>query len=246
MTIQHQHGHGILFGLGTGRCGTSSLSTLLNGQPDTVCFHELNPSGMAWSGAETTVHSLMRDFMAILEGQNRAVTADLVSPNRLAPLPRLKRLRHVSSLGDVASYYLPYVRIILRRWPEVRFPCLRRDRSQVVESFVQKLASTTSQSSRNHWASPNDLRWKRDPIWDRCFPHFDDMAHKTLQAYVGQYYDMYYDEVERLIRKYPQNIRIFDTTMFNSKKGRSEILAFCLPDGPHRNFQVHANKGAGV
>lgn len=234
-------GTGIVFGLGSGRCGTSSLAALLNGQPEVACFHELNPSSMAWSGAEATIGSLMRDLEAILAGEERVVTADLVSPNRLKPLARLQNLSRVHAVGDVGSYYLPYVEMMVRNWPGLRFPCLQRDRDQVIASFAAKLAQSSPRATRNHWASRADARWRRDPIWDRCFPTFDGMQDESLERHIGRYYDLYNEMAESLASRYPDQVRIFSTNDLNSCEGRAQILEFCLPGRHHVDFEAHHN-----
>lgn len=239
-------GKGILFGLGSGRCGTSSLASLLNGQPETVCFHEINPSSMAWSGAETTIGSLMRDFIAILGGEERDVTADLVSPNRLEPLQRMRSLSQVSAIGDIGSYYLPYVPMMIDRWPGLRFPCLRRSRAEVVASFAVKLTQPTSVASRNHWSPEGDKRWRRDAIWDRCFPTLEGMLEQGLEAHVARYYDMYYETAEDLAAQYPDQVRIFELKEMNSAEGRERLLKFCLPNREHFDLTVHRNAGPKI
>lgn len=235
---------GIVFGLGTGRCGTTSLASLLNGQPETVCFHELNPSCMAWSGAEATIGSLMRDFKAILGGEQPEVTADLVAPNRTAPLERASSLPKISAIGDIGSYYLPYVPFMLDRWPGLRFPCLRRDRSEVIASFAFKLSQPTSALHRNHWAAQEDNRWRRDMVWDRCFPTFTGMSDKDLEAHIALYYDTYYEKAEYFAARFPDRLRIFAMTDLNSSEGRARLLEFCLPSRVHVDLEVHLNAGA--
>ncbi|WP_158644705.1 sulfotransferase [Paracoccus jeotgali] len=237
-----ENGKRIIIGLGSGRCGTMSLAKLINAQTNSVCFHELNPSGMSWCGAEYTVLSLLRDFTAIIEGEERAITADLVSPDRLSIMPRLLELQNVDVLGDVASYYLPYVELVISRAPAARFPCMRRDKKETIDSFVNKLSELPNEKPRNPWACLEDRRWRHDPIWDRCFPKTSKVNGEDLAEYIGEYYDEYYREAEIVEREHRENFRIFDTNDLNSNEGRSEILNFCLPDADHKNFHVHKNK----
>lgn len=240
--MDKERGKGIVIGLGAGRSGTSSLAALLNVQPGTVCFHELNPSSMAWSKAESTVGSLMRDFCGILSGEYRAVTADLVSPGRLKHFTRLMELENIRAIGDVASYYLPYVDMLLEHWPAVRFPCLRRSRNEVIESFAAKLRSPSMHPPRNHWADPVDTRWSHDPIWYKCFPKVAAERQETLEDYVAMYYDLYYEMADKLAQRYPKRVRIFDLEQLNSPEGRHAIVAFCIPGKHYRDYAFHKNK----
>lgn len=242
MTEKAQEGRGVLFGIGCGRSGTSSLAALLNAQPATVCFHELNPSSMAWKGADLTITSLMRDFTSIINSEMRAVTADFVSPGRLKVFPRMHKLKRVNAIGDVASYYLPYVEEILLKWPQVRFPCLKRKKEEVIESFVAKLSKDTTKPPKNHWTFQNDQKWSYDPIWNKCFPKIKKINSESLVPYISEYYDEYYNLADSLANKHQNNIKIFDMTELNSEIGRKQILNFCLPGRRHRNVSVHENK----
>lgn len=248
----------IVFGLGSGRSGTASLAGLLNAQPDMVCFHEANPAAMAWEGAEDTVISQLRDYHAILRGETRALTIDRTSPNRTAPVARLKALAEVRGIGDVAHYYLPYVETILAQAPQARFPCLRRDREEVVESFMAKLRLASPARlrrvcawlrgrplprSRNHWAGPDDRRWRGDLRFDKCFPSYEGMATADLATHLRRWHRDYHTEVERLQTRYPDHIRLFDISCLNHADGRQSLLDFCLPGGKtDPDVTVHTNR----
>ncbi len=99
----------LVIGLGSGRCGTTSLAHLLNKQPHASVTHE-EPPLLPWQ-----------------------VDAALLA-ERLAGL----RARPETLVGDVAFYYLPYVELIAAQLPNTRFVCLRRDREETVRSFVAK------------------------------------------------------------------------------------------------------------
>jgi hypothetical protein len=249
-------GH-IFFGLGAGRSGTASLAGLLNAQPGTVCFHEINPSAMAWQGAEDTVLSLLRDFRAILRGEERSVTIDRTSPNRNAPVARMKALRTVTGIGDVGHYYLPYVETILEREPQARFPCLWRDQEEVVQSFITKLKlnphSRTARvqallrrkllpDSRNHWAGPEDTRWQEDKRFDACFPGYEGLETADLATHLRRWHEEYYAKVRRLAHRYPDHVRIFDLASLNDIRGRTDLLEFALPGADiESDVSVHVN-----
>jgi hypothetical protein len=104
-------GRQIVVGLGTGRCGTQSLSAFLSMQPESQVLHERSSFRIRWQGSENEIDDLLR------------------------------WCREASSLrlvGDVGFYYLPYVEYILSQEPDARFPCLRRDREATVNSYMRK------------------------------------------------------------------------------------------------------------
>lgn len=240
----------ILFGMGSGRCGTNSLAELLNQQPGVCCFHEMAPSVMAWENAEETVGSVVRDFRSAYNGGERHVSVDRVSNRHEHCLTRLRSLQWVNAMGDVASYYLPYVEFILEREPQARFPVMRRARDATVKSFVRKMSDDLGKQpmwplnrkrARNHWATIDD-RWIRDPVWDKNFPSFSLPRSSGLSQYVGLYYDTYYKRVDALVAAFPENVRVFGLELLATSEGRSQVLQFCLPGMAHVDIEVHLNK----
>lgn len=244
----------IIIGLGSGRCGTRSLATLLNAQPETVCFHEVNPSCMAWEGTERTVLSMLEEFRAVLAGGPREITVDLAARLRADPLPRLRSLEAVTAIGDVASYYLPYASM-LAKMPDVRMPVLRRDKGATVASFVRVMGIRRKptrvvidgiatllrrrpyQRFRNHWVEHNGHRWRRSVRFDKCFPKFQA---GTLEEAIGQYWELYYCTVDALEAKCPDKVRTFDVEDLNTESGQRRILEFCGLRHPVFRF-VHAD-----
>ena len=54
-------------------------------------------------------------------------------------------------LGDVGSFYLPYLKDAIAVEPDIRIVCLRRPREEVVTSFCEWLDQTMPLPT-NHWA----------------------------------------------------------------------------------------------
>lgn len=242
----------LVFGLGSGRCGTKTLQSLINMQPNSVCFHEVNPSCMAWHGAEHAVISMVKDFSgATCKGRyKRGLAVDLNSPERDKPLEHYLSLEKIEVVGDVASYYLPYVETILEESQSAVFPCLVRDKDEVINSFVNKVKAKNSLlgkfyfllrrkiNSRNHWSS--NSKYVKDAKWDRLHP---DMGNDLLlRDALSRYYDFYYEEAERLSLMYP-NVRLYNISIFDSEAGRRELLEFCGIKNPVANIDVHENSG---
>lgn len=99
----------IIFGLGTGRCGTMSLSNLLNFQENANFTHELESSNIPWNPEEAKFNSVLGKI------QNR----------------------HQEFVGDVGLYYLPYCNQILKI-KNSKIVILKRDRESVINSFMKK------------------------------------------------------------------------------------------------------------
>ncbi len=99
----------MVIGLGTGRCGTMSLSHLLDKQAGFDVTHETEH--LPWVCSREKLHRCISSI------QLRSSAA---------------------CAGDVAFYYLPYVNVIAEMI-DVRFICLWREKRETVESFLRKL-----------------------------------------------------------------------------------------------------------
>jgi len=103
----------LLIGLGSGRCGTKSLSELLNQQPNTCVTHEFythlfpHPT---WARDRWLINRRLSRFL----------------------------LHDAEVVGDVAFFYLPYVARILSRWPGARFICMQREREATLDSMLKR------------------------------------------------------------------------------------------------------------
>lgn len=193
----------IVFGLGSGRCGTSSLAALLNSQPDSLVTHERLHRRMSWTGGARIVDALLSEL--------KCASAE---PDSESPV----------LCGDVAHYYLPYVERIARR-SAAKFICLKRDRRQVVESFLRKVG-------RGHrWLEHDGTRWLRDPVWDKCFPKLGIEDRATA---IGAYWDHYYERAERLESRLAGRFLLVPTDALNSETGQRRILDFLgIPTAAH-------------
>ena len=232
----------IVIGLGTGRSGTASLTSLIDRQHGGMCFHEMNPACAVFSGNPQAQLNAVSEFRQILlGGDRRKLAIDYSRPSSVASYERLQALPEVRLIGDIAFYYLNYVGDILELVPECLFVCLRRDRKQTVQSWLKKstigrwpslwwgdritswLTRMPLHTEYNFWQEHDGTVWKKDPVWDSCFPKFEA---PSKQAAIEMYWDSYYMEAERLQRLYPDSFRIFDTSRMSSTEGQQEILAF--------------------
>lgn len=136
----------LIVGLGTGRCGTQSLSGFLSSQPGMTVLHEGTIDG--------------RDNPLRWEGDHERVR------RWIDTLPEL--LDRPSYCGDVGMYYLPYCEFLIAHRPDIRFVCMERDRAAVVESFLRHTRG------RHPWLRHDGRRWRIDPVWDASYPKFDE------------------------------------------------------------------------
>jgi hypothetical protein len=241
----------IVIGLGSGRCGTASLAHLLNAQRDAICFHEMNPSCVRFSGTPRPILNTIDEFQAILDGGDPSMlTVDLGRPVAADAYDALCRMTRVALIADIAFYYLSYVELIAAHNDRVRFVCLKRDREATVESWLRKSTVPRWRSKRladrlaclitrepyymafNPWMEHDGRNWAIDPVWDKCFPKFPG---PTRREAIEQYYDFYYQEAELFRQKFSDRFLMLDTEKLTSQDLRHDLLRFC---GVQRDVQV--------
>lgn len=136
---------------------------------------------------------------------------------------RIRRMRDGQLLGDVASFYLPYVEDVIAVEPNVRIICLKRSREEVIRSFCNWL-DRVHPLPTNHWAEMPAPGWHHHPIWTRIFPQYEI---QDREEGIGRYWDEYYERADDLVRRYPEHVRVFDTNLaLNTEEGLRELLTF--------------------
>ena len=205
----------LIIGLGTGRCGTVSLSKFLNEQPDAMILHE---------GALESRRELISWY-----DDDEHVTSWLAELESLSADSKF--------FGDTGYYFLPYVETIWKAYPNAHFVCFERERDGVVRSFLKKTSD-----NRHFWYDHQGKGFRRDATWDKTFPKFDEVDKAKA---IGLYWDMYHEEATRLASLRPDAFRIFPMTVLNSTSGRAELLDFVGYEGPRvldGNFRGNTTK----
>jgi hypothetical protein len=120
----------LVIGLGTGRCGTVSLSLILDLQKNAVFSHE-SKAFLPWKFSETAI---LKKIKALLSKKGNFV-------------------------GDVAFFYLPYVEYILANNPRAKFICLKRDKKETVESYSKKTKGRNHWMEHGGGKWKKDAQW---------------------------------------------------------------------------------------
>lgn len=152
----------LLLGLGSGRCGTTSLTMLWNSQDDCFASHESLPL-VPWEISEGrfTFH---KERLQILMDMHAYV-------------------------GEVCSSWLPYFEEIVRSFPNVRAVVLKRDKQSTVNSFY-KITGSGKKGAINHWMEHDGTFFKKDP-WDLFFPTYESNNMKdAIGRYWEEYYQI--------------------------------------------------------
>lgn len=145
-----------IFGLGTGRCGSCSLSALLNAQYGSYITHERGR--LPWK-------------------------VDLVKLGRF--INQIEK-RQENFVGDIGFWYLQYVEYIIQEIPEAIFVCLKRDMESTVKSFIEKVPSSNHWTDPNskYWKKENDVfneTWS--PCFPKYFAYKEDALREYWREY---------------------------------------------------------------
>ncbi len=233
----------IVFGLGTGRSGSTTLAHLLNLQEGAVVTHERNPRRIHWSGSEQRVLEDLRELEGVLAGRRSLLVRR--RRDNLRAIRNLYRRGPRRLVGDVAFYYLPYVELLLGHAPEVRFVCIRRDEEATVRSFLRFSSARPTagplrwfrrRPERNFWMEHDGTRWKSDPLWDPCFPKF---RARSKEEALHLYWREYTERALALRQRHPDRFAVFDIEAFQTRAGQEAILDFA---GVARERRVFANE----
>lgn len=151
----------LVFGIGTGRCGTTSLAKLLNSQENAFVGHELSPI-LPW---EQNINAI----------RNRILQLD--------------HQIHAELIGDVGMYYLPYVDCLCKTNINdifnLKFIAIKRDKVSTVNSLIKKL-----DNKYNPFQKHDGTKWEHYQ-WDKSFPKYDNRltVFDACCKYWDEYYD---------------------------------------------------------
>ena len=186
----------LIISIGTGRCGSVSLSKFLSAQEYVSVLHEGRLDShkirklIKWGNDEDNLFEWL-EFLLSLD-ENKFV-------------------------GDTGMYYLPYIEQIIDKYPQVKIIVMERDKGEVVKSYIKKTIG------RNHWFDHDGKEWDKDDKWDPCYPKYDIInKEKALE----KYWEDYKSQTDNLILKFPDKIKKWTIQSLNTLNGKNEILNF--------------------
>jgi hypothetical protein len=211
----------IVIGLGSGRCGTLSMSVVMNAQYSSCITHEAYIK-LPW----LPIYEYLELNCKIMTSMHTGFW-----------------------VGDVAPYYLNYTDRIFQWFPNAKMVCLKRDKEATIKSLLSctdyfESNHFTSISSK-HWKPTLwNLDREESRTWRQCFPKYDASDYDAA----GMYWEEYYKRAEKYEKKYPSGFKIFDTERtLNTQEGQMEMLdfagfssAFCIMNLKiYKGFEAH-------
>jgi len=169
--------------MGAGHCGLSLLPQILNTQPGTCVTHEELP-WLPWVKGDGGRREDRGWRIEDSDGEAADSQRDGGSPGIRERLRRMLATRTEQRVGDVASFYLPYVEEAIEVAPDIRIVCLQRPREEVVAGLRQSLIQPAGDST-NHWAKVPAAGWSHDPSRTFIFPQYESRISARESAAIG-------------------------------------------------------------
>jgi hypothetical protein len=189
----------LILGTGTGRCGTKSLTHLLNAQPHSKITHEIG-TPMPWSVGYKHFSFLVDYIMSKSD---------------------------TYYYGDIAPWHMPYTHLWVQLFPEIKMVCLKRDREDTVGSWMHimknmKMCPVIGIRSK-HWRSEWDFAYSQGgpKSFHASLPDYDLPPEKAYH----QYYTDFYETAKEFQVTYPSNFKIFKTELvLNTEDNQNEMF----------------------
>ena len=206
----------VVIGLGPGRCGSTSLSTMLGTVANSCCTHE-TPPPIAWTPRSQQVEFHLRRF-EMLAG-------------------------HYSLVSDVSHWWLNCLEQVFDRFPEAKAIGLIRYPDDCARSFMPVQGG--GRGSFNPWATPRNGIWKAGH-WDATYPSYalPDYASREPDraklALITRYVTEYNAELEALASRAPGRIELVRTEELSHADVQAKIFQLAGALGQTSTWRLNA------
>ena len=204
----------IVIGLSSSRVETKKIYSFLKNEDCIYVNHESDIDKFSWYNSENIII-------------NRIQSLEKKIYNNTS-----NRKNKFKAFGEVGFYMLPYLELLINNFPYLKFICSNKSRKKTYNDIVSDMTNEANfllrlflfrKKFKNHFIDHNGKKWKKDYILDKCYPKF---GLNSLNSSIEKYIDLYYSEIKRIEKKYPNNLKVFYSDELKSKYGRKKILSF--------------------
>ena len=211
-----EHGR-VVLGLGSGRCGSTTLTALFATVPNSCCTHE-NPPQLFWSPtlAQSEFHFERLRFLS----------------------------RFFALVFDACHWWLNVTSEFLGQFEEGKLVCLHREAIACARSF--HFVKGSGKGSMNNWAPPGNGYWTTT-LWDPVYPTYDleqefiAVPDETRWSAILRYVREYNQELERLRLYAPSRVQLVRTEDLSLPSTQDRIFRFI--GVPSVTMQTRLNVG---
>lgn len=213
----------IIIGLGTGRCGTRSLTKLLNenGIPAT---HE--KWRLVWKPDKERCLRVLKKMVDAGESDVGFYWLNYVDivlskyPSTKFVCFKREKEKVLESFSRTSIESDPILCSLIWTRFNVEGECYKLC-DHVTPEEIEQMDYSTREWVETYWNEPfyNDTM--------KCVNHFEGYDLTNKKSYMNKYYDDYYIKSEKLEKEYPNNFRIMDMlNTLNTEEGKHKLFNF--------------------
>jgi hypothetical protein len=191
----------LMLGLGTGRCGSTSLTSLLASVEGSCCTHE-NPPLIFWKPEREQVQFHLRRFELLM--------------------------RYFPLVVDVSHWWLNVLDNVFSAFPKSKAIGMHRDADRCVQSFMR--IKRYGRQSWNHWVPYGNDVWATHS-WDPTYPTYSipiDVSNpdRIKDALISRYVWEYNVQLKVLAERFANKVMLVKTEEFNEPTIQERIFDF--------------------
>ena len=216
----------LVLGLGSGRCGSTSLARAL-ASVETVCATHENPPMVHWQPTPGQLRVHCKRFRMLLA--------------------------HFGLVFDSAHWWLNAVDPMTAEFGDMKMIGLVRDPDACARSFLERKG--TGRNAINHWVEHDGTFWK-PALWDRFYPSYEpgrfglgepegvsqaelaSRQHQLVKAYVEDYNE----GLTRAKDRFGERLLLLRTEELSEPETQDRVQAFLGIEG--LNLQEVLNRGS--
>jgi hypothetical protein len=210
----------LVLGIGSGRCGSTTLTELMTTVEGSVSTHE-NPPVIFWDQQDEQVAFHLRRFELL---------------RQYFPL-----------VFDAAHWWINVVDNLFAIFPDAKIIGLYRDIEQCVRSFMRMKGRGLD--SENHWVPSDNGIW-RTGDWDRAYPTYPvpDNARvnpdRAKAEVIRRYVSDYNRTLASLADRFPERVMLMPTERLERTSEQRRMFRFIGLSG--RLTRAHLNAGTVI
>jgi hypothetical protein len=202
------------FVIGTGRCGTKSMTYVLNEQENVKAEHEMMKCH--WEYNDIDIQRNVRHLLGLVKYND-----------------------DIDLAVAAAFYFLPYSEMLIEKY-NAKIVCLKRAKEEVVDSYLRKWKNKNQFSPNNPAVTTSDYKYYIRNYWHFTYPTF---KNKDVREATSQYWDLYYEMSSEFQLRFPSNFRVFDMhSVLNTEKGQVGALEFMGVGATKLLLNIRLNK----
>jgi hypothetical protein len=205
----------VLLGIGSGRCGSTSLAAMLSMVEDSCCTHE-NPPLLDWAPEDAQLKFHIRRFKLLAD--------------------------HYSLVADVSHWWLNALDVFFESFPTSKVVGLFRDVDECVESFMN--IKGHGRRSFNHWAMDGHGTWIPHR-WDSTYPSYPVPSYSKSQPdrakyeMIARYVEEYNAAMQDRAARQPERMVLVRTEELDDPA--TQEMIFGLAGAPGKSFKRKLN-----